>query len=156
MALGLWRARYVRAARRGRQRSFCADLWVERVYTGTIASREIEMLKVILALVALAWAVPASAQSCSEIRFAKGAVSGEVSGQVSDGYPLCFQFGTGAGQTVRLQLFGSGNTCFGVSGVIDCQDDFSFRTQRGTYYVNVSQLFRNNGAENFTLRLTIR
>ncbi|ETX29293.1 hypothetical protein [Roseivivax isoporae] len=97
----------------------------------------------------------AGAQSCSEIRFARGASSGEVSGRVAEGEALCYSFGTGSGQTARLQLFGSRNTCFAVLGVVDCQEDFSFRTQAGTYEVYVAPLFRTATYETFTLRLTI-
>lgn len=103
----------------------------------------------------LFWAVGASAQGCHEIKFARGASSGEVSGQVSDAQSLCFSFGSGAGQTARIELFGSENACFGVLGIIDCQDDFTFTTERRTYQILVSQLFRTLGSENFRLRLTI-
>ena len=58
----------------------------------------------VLALCLCAAGGSASAQSCSEIRFASGASSGEVSGRVTDNAPLCFVFGTGAGQSARLQL----------------------------------------------------
>ncbi|SFE61643.1 hypothetical protein [Roseivivax sediminis] len=110
---------------------------------------------VLAACLALSAGVVA-AQSCSEIRFARGAVSGDVSGRVGEGAPMCFTFGAGAGQTARVQLFGSDNTCFNVAGVIDCQDDYSFRTRAGGYRIDVHQLFRSPGAEQFTLRLTIR
>lgn len=109
-----------------------------------------------LALCLCAAAGTAAAQSCPEIRFAPGGSSGEVSGRVTDNAPLCFVFGTGAGQTARLQLLGSDNTCFTIPGVTDCQDDFSFRTSAGTYRVNVFQLFRAPAYEQFTLRLSIR
>ena len=114
------------------------------------------MLRVILAVIALLWAIPAAAQGCAEIKFARGAVSGDVSGRVGDGAPMCFTFGSGSGQTARLQLFGSDNTCFTVAGVIDCQADYSFVTRRQTYRVDVFQLMRSAGTERFTLRLTIR
>ena len=110
----------------------------------------------VLALCLCAAGGSASAQSCSEIRFASGASSGEVSGRVTDNAPLCFVFGTGAGQSARLQLLGSDNTCFTIPGVTDCQDDFSFRTSAGTYRVNVFQLFRKVSYDPFTLRLTIK
>jgi len=107
------------------------------------------------ALLAAAGATEAPAQGCIEIRFQPGAVSGEVSGRVTDGAPLCFTFGSGAGQTARLQLFGSENVCFSVAGVVDCQDDFSFRTAPTTYRVDVVQLFYAPTWEQFALRLTI-
>ncbi|MBU2962392.1 hypothetical protein KO516_16500 [Citreicella sp. C3M06] len=101
-------------------------------------------------------ATGALAQGCHEIKFSRGASSGEVSGRVSDSAPLCFSFGSGAGQTARVQLFGSQNTCFAIVGVADCRDDYSFVTQRRPYQINVSPLMRSNGFEDFTLRLTIK
>ena len=101
----------------------------------------------------------ASAQGCHEIKFARGASSGEVGGFVSETESLCFTFGSGAGQTARVELFGSENACFVVDGIVDgsvdCIDDFTFTTQRRMYQVNVYQLFRSLGVEQFRLRLTI-
>ncbi|SMC93355.1 hypothetical protein [Primorskyibacter flagellatus] len=103
----------------------------------------------------IASASMASAQSCPEIRFAKGAYSGGVGGVVSDGAPQCYTFGTGNGQTARLQLSGSNNACFSVVGLADCQTDFSFVTSRQTYRVFVVQLFPSPAAEQFGLTLSI-
>lgn len=114
------------------------------------------MFRVIVALFLGLWASHAVAQSCSEIRFASGASSGAVSGHVTDGRPLCFTFGSGAGQTAQLQISGSENACFTVDGVVDCRYDFSFTTQPRTYTVNVFQILRSTASEDFTLRLTIR
>ncbi|MEL6585264.1 MAG: hypothetical protein AAFY65_02845 [Pseudomonadota bacterium] len=114
------------------------------------------MKRLLLLLSFTLFATAAAAQSCQEIRFQRGAFSGEVSGRVSENGPLCFRFGSGAGQTARLQVFGSQNVCFNVRGIIECQDDFSFRTRRGTYFVDVFQLFAGPGSETFTLRLSIR
>ncbi|GIT91174.1 hypothetical protein JANAI61_16320 [Jannaschia sp. AI_61] len=109
-----------------------------------------------LGLAVLVMPDPAAAQGCSEIKFQRGSFSGEVSGRVSERQPVCFTFGSGAGQQARLQVFGSQNVCFNVRGVADCRDDFTFRTRRQTYVVDVNQLFVGPGFETFTLRLTIR
>lgn len=109
-----------------------------------------------LALVLACAAGGALAQGCEEIRFARGSVSGEVSGSVADGAPRCFRFATGNGQTAQLQLSGSRNTCFTIDGVVDCRDDYGFRTRAQTYDVRVFQLMRSTASEAFTLRLTIR
>jgi len=85
-----------------------------------------------------------------------GYSSGEIAAYVIEYEPKCFIFGTGAGQTARLQLFGSNNACFTFKDVIDCQDDYSFRTQRRNYEVGVFQLFPRRSYEEVTLRLTIR
>lgn len=113
------------------------------------------MFRIALACISILWAGGAAAQSCSEIRFSPGASSGTVSGKVTDAQPMCFVFGTGAGQTAQLMLTGSNNACFTIPGVIDCQTSFSFATQARTYEVGVYQLLRTTGAEQFTLRLTI-
>ncbi|MGB3407166.1 MAG: hypothetical protein WBA67_06695 [Jannaschia sp.] len=114
------------------------------------------MLKIMATLFFAALAGAAAAQGCSEIRFARGAFSGQVSGQADFDAPLCFSFGTGAGQQARLQILGSNNVCFAIEGIVDCTDDFTFRTRQGTYYVNVFQALRNGGDRTFALRLTIQ
>ncbi|MEM7644319.1 MAG: hypothetical protein AAF366_17605 [Pseudomonadota bacterium] len=101
------------------------------------------------------WTGAAAAQSCSEIRFAPGTASGEVTAGVTDGRPACFRFGSGNDQVARIQLFGSENACFNVRGVVDCQDDFSFRTERQTYVIDVTQLFPAPDIEDVRIRLTI-
>ena len=98
----------------------------------------------------------AAAQPCSEIRFQRGAHSGEVAGRVTDLEPLCFTFAAAAGQTARVELLGSENTCFTIPGVTECQADVSFRTAARGYEVQVYQLFRRLAWEAFRLRLTIR
>ena len=114
------------------------------------------MVRSIVTIGFLLLAADATAQTCEEIRFAPGAVSGAVSGQVAEGLPLCFSFAAGSGQTARLTLSGSQNVCFNVRGMVDCQDDFSFRTAARSYEVLVHQLFRGPGRETFQLQLSIR
>ncbi|MFD2739898.1 hypothetical protein ACFSUD_09985 [Sulfitobacter aestuarii] len=113
------------------------------------------MIRFLAAILLTFWAQGAAAQYCTEIRFAHGASSGEVSGQVADGMPVCYVFGAGSGQTARLQLFGSDNTCFTLPNVVDCQADFSFHTRNQMYEVGIFQLLRTTGFEYYTLRLTI-
>ncbi|WP_226780945.1 hypothetical protein [Oceaniglobus trochenteri] len=114
------------------------------------------MLRIVLATLVALWATGAAAQSCSEIKFARGASSGAVSGVVAPGESICFLFGSGAGQTARIRLSGSNNVCFGIDGIDDCQEDFSFRTQAATYVIRVHQLFRSARTEPFRLDLSIR
>ena len=102
------------------------------------------------------FATGAAAQHCEEIRFSAGSSSAMVSGQVTDENPMCFTFGSGAGQRARLDLSGSENTCFTIDGVVDCQSNYSFVTARQTYRVGIFQLFRRPSAETFTLRLMIQ
>jgi hypothetical protein len=114
------------------------------------------MLKLSAAIASLLLASGAMAQQCEAIRFSSGTSAGEVSGRVIEGSPMCFTFGSGSGQTARLDLSGTDNACFSINGVVDCQASFSFVTARQTYRVGVYQLFPRSGAESFSLRLTIQ
>ena len=114
------------------------------------------MLRMVAVLFLAFLASGATAEDCPAIKFAKGASSGEVSGQVTDGDARCFSFAAGTGQTARLQLSGSENVCFTVYDIADCQIDLSFPTGARTYRPIVAQLFPAPRAEAFTLRLTIR
>ena len=115
------------------------------------------MLRMAAALFVGFLASGARAEDCPAIKFAKGASSGEVSGQVTDGGDArCFSFAAGAGQTARLQLTGSENVCFTVYDIADCRTDLSFPTGARTYRLTVAQLFPGPGGEAFKLKLTIR
>ena len=114
------------------------------------------MLRMAAALFVGFLASGARAEDCPAIKFAKGASSGEVSGQVTDGEGRCFSFAAGADQTARLQLTGSENACFSVYDVADCQTDLSFPTGARTYRLTVAQLFPGPNGEAFKLKLTIR
>ncbi|CTQ47604.1 hypothetical protein [Roseibium aggregatum] len=114
-------------------------------------------MKQYLFLLFLVCAAPgALAQDCSKITFAPGASSGEISGRVTEEKPMCFTFASGEGQVARLQLSESNNICFTVYDVVDCQDDFSFRTQNRDYTVLIAPFVRIPDFEEFTLRLTIK
>ncbi|EPX78438.1 hypothetical protein [Salipiger mucosus] len=113
-------------------------------------------MRAILLAIGLGFVAQASAaQSCSEIRFARGASSGEVSGYTIDGEPRCYTFGSGAGQTATVELFSTGNACFTIAGVVDCRAEYRFTTNRQTYRIGVYQLLRSPSYEEFRLRLTI-
>ena len=101
------------------------------------------MHRLVLAALFGLLATAASAQSCREIKFARGASSGEVTGIVSDTKTDCYTFGTGAGQAVRLQTLGNLNICLTMSN-IDCTGDIAFTSRKGTYQVNVSQYNRGS------------
>lgn len=114
------------------------------------------MMKVLTPFLLVGFAATADAQSCEEIRFSAGSSSGEVSGTVIEGAPMCFTFGSGAGQIATLNLSGSDNACFGIDGVVDCSVSYQFQTERQTYRVRVNQLFPRPEVEPFVLRLEIQ
>jgi hypothetical protein len=113
------------------------------------------MLKLTTLLALVLFVPSAAAQQCEEISFSSGTTSGEVSGRVTEENPMCFTFASGAGQTAKLDLYGSDNACFTIDNVVDCQSNYSFETAQQTYKVGVYQLFPDYEAEDFTLRLTI-
>ena len=88
-------------------------------------------MRLVLLLLGGLLAASSASAACSEIRFAPGASAGEVKGQVIDGEPRCFTFGAGSGQSARLQIFGSDNTCFTVPGIADCRDLYDSVTGLG-------------------------
>jgi hypothetical protein len=96
------------------------------------------------------------AQDCSEIRFAKGAISGSVSAKVKEGASRCYSFATGSGQSAHLKLTGSQNACFTIMDVADCQQSFSFTTREKLYKVEIFQLMPAPSAEKVVLTLSIR
>ena len=114
------------------------------------------MLKLLVKIIFLLYAVDASAEECQEMRFAPGASSAVVSGKVIEGSPMCLTFGTGAGQTARLELSGSDNACFTIEDVVDCQANYSFETTQRTYRFRIFQLFPRAPAETVSLRLAIQ
>jgi len=69
---------------------------------------------------------------------------------------MCLTFGSGAGQTARLELSGSNNACFTIDDLVDCQSNYSFRTAEQMYRFRIFQLFPKTSAENVSLRLTIQ
>ena len=98
---------------------------------------------------------PATAQDCAPIRFAPGAVSGQIRGVAPPDDVLCYSVGTGAGQTMTVAVTGR-NMFVSVPGVADAQDAIRFTTAAGTYQVRVGQLMRSVTDEPFVLDVEIR
>jgi hypothetical protein len=98
----------------------------------------------------------AQAQGCAEIRFARGAFSGEVTGVAQPDGIVCYTVGVGDGQTARVRVIGNNGMAFNIPGVAENQDDVRFVTRRGTYRIDVYQTFRAVRAEPFRLFVEIR
>ncbi|WP_164196234.1 hypothetical protein [Salipiger sp. PrR003] len=117
------------------------------------------MLKFVGLLCAGMIATGAYAQSCPEIRFAPGASSGVVSGNVVEDGVACFRFGAGAGQTATARIIAEpiGDLCLVVIGEVDClQSEYTWKTQRGTQELRVGHMYRSVGTTPFKLELSIR
>ncbi|MBW6401468.1 hypothetical protein KPL78_26695 [Roseomonas sp. HJA6] len=107
--------------------------------------------------VVLAWTASGHAQApCSDIRFPRGATGTTITGIASPEDVLCYSLATGAGQTARLRVTAGRNIIIGVDGVADGRDDLTFTTERRSYRVRVSQLFRSLSSERFTIAISVR
>ncbi len=109
-----------------------------------------------LALTLAAMPTVGTAQGCSEIRFARGASSGEVSGVAPAEGIACYTLGVGAGQQARVRVVGENGMAFNIPGVAENQDDVRFVTRPGTYRIDVYQTFRSVTALPFRLFVEIR
>jgi hypothetical protein len=83
-----------------------------------------------------------AAERCTAVRFQRGASSAETTGLAPAEDVICYSLETGAGQNARIQVLEGSNVMFSIEGLVDAQDDYSFRTERGTYRVLVGQLMR--------------
>jgi hypothetical protein len=112
---------------------------------------------VALALAAsLACAPPAPAQqNCQRISFARGESSTIITGVAPAEDVLCYEFAAQAGQTATLKVLSGRNVIFSIHGVMDAQNDYSFRTQQKTYKFVVGQMMRSITNEPFRLRVSV-
>lgn len=83
-----------------------------------------------------------AAEACTEIRFAQGATSAEITGDAPPDDVLCYTMRTGAGQTARIQVLEGLNVIVGVVDVADARDDLTFTTEARAYEIRVGQLMR--------------
>lgn len=115
------------------------------------------MARFILGLFLLCVLAPpgAGAQSCTEIRFARGASSAEVTGSAPADGVICYALSTGAGQQARLRVLEGNNTIFTIEGLVDAQNDYSFRTKARTYRILVGQLMRAARDQPFRLHVSV-
>jgi hypothetical protein len=112
-------------------------------------------LGVLICLGFLAAPFASHAQECETIRFARGASSATVEGIAPADGVICYEIGTGAGQTARIAVERGRNTAFTVEGIADARADLSFQTRKGVYRILVFQLMRAIEGESFALNIAI-
>ena len=110
----------------------------------------------VLAVALVAAPITAQAQGCQEIRFARGAYSGEVVGVAPAEGLSCYTLGVGAGQRARVRVIGDNAMAFNIPGVAENRDDVTFVTRAGTYRIDVYQTFRSVQALPFRLFVEVR
>lgn len=116
------------------------------------------MTSIRLAAVLLIGLVAAPAAACdqtTEIRFARGATSGEVSGMAPFPGSRCYTIEVGDAQTVRVTLVDGAGLAFRVDGVVDFATDHAFVSRRGTYRIGVFHQTRSVAAYPFRLRVAV-
>lgn len=116
------------------------------------------MLRLVIAvLFSAAAAAPVTAQTCPEVRFASGASSGIVSGEVPGIGGMCLGLGVRPGQTVTLELLEGSNIWISYSGSDRSTDGtVRFTTTQSRYRIELIQKTRAYDSDPFQLRVTIR
>jgi hypothetical protein len=96
-----------------------------------------------------------AADQCTAVQFARGTSSAEITGLAPAEDTICYSLETGADQNARIEVLEGSNVMFSIEGLIDAQDDYSFRTERRTYRVLVGQLMRAAEPMPFRIRMTV-
>ena len=114
----------------------------------------------IILFVGFAVPVAQAQDKCAPIQFARGQSSATVRGIAPFGPPFaCFTFAATRAQTATIRLTQSnGNTAFNVGGVVDNQDNYTFRTEARTYKIDIYQITRELATRNarFAMQVTVR
>ena len=108
-----------------------------------------------LLLIPGVWPAQAAA-ACRAIRFEAGHDTAVVNGRAPADGTVCYTLATGNGQAAKLKIVTGSNTIFSIDGLVDAQDEYSFRTERKTYEIDVGQLMRSNTAEAFALSVSVK
>lgn len=99
--------------------------------------------------------------TCSDVRFAPGESSAEISGTVpaedplNPAEPLCYSLDVDDGQRATVSLLSGRNVAISIPGQGDARDKFDFVTQRGTYELHVFPLFPGGEAEPFRIHVEV-
>lgn len=97
---------------------------------------------------------------CAPIQFARGQSSAILKSIAPFGPPFaCFTFVAGPEQTATIRLTQSnGNIAFNVGGIVENQDNYSFRTEAKPYEIDVYQITRELATRNaqFAMQVTVR
>jgi hypothetical protein len=116
-----------------------------------------------IGLIAISGAVlgadAASAQACREIRFAAGASSGVIEGEIPPDAQLCYTIEVGNGQTAEATIQGPDEQfpIIMVDGITREGGDQTavWQTLAGTYTIKVMTLFRYGANTPFRLEISV-
>jgi hypothetical protein len=104
-----------------------------------------------------------AAQKCIPIHFAPGAWSATVRGiaQSMDtpDSGSCYTLTTAKGQTATLTIITTSpndDTAFTIPGVVDNQQNYSFKTEAKSYTIGVYLTFARQPDRPFTMRVTVK
>lgn len=102
----------------------------------------------------------AGADECTAIRFQRG-TSGAVVTGTAYSYPTpmtCYTLETGAGQTATVEIVESGgdDTAFNISGEVDNQFAYTFRTEAKTYQIDVYRTFARQPPVPFKMAVSVQ
>lgn len=120
-------------------------------------SKQRQALLLLIPFLSLLLSLDAAAQDdCTPIRFEPSTTSAVITGQAPAEDILCYSLTTLSGQTATLELLEGSNVMFGIRGLVEAQDHYSFTTERKTYLIVVSQLMRSVTDQPFRLSLSVR
>ena len=113
-------------------------------------------MRILLTLFLLLTPTVAAAQNCSEIRFARGAYSGDVVDVAPANGLLCYTVGVGNNQTAYVEILDGPNVAFTIPGVAEAVGYTQFRTRAGSYRIDVFQWSRAVQGQQFRMRVTVQ
>ncbi len=100
--------------------------------------------------------------TCIPVKFDPGSTSAVVSGAVppenrADPAPIpaCYTIAVGEGQRARVRLLSGENVAITVPGVSDMSEAIDFTTRRGTYRLELFQLFPAPAEAPFEMRVEV-
>ena len=98
--------------------------------------------------------------NCTPIQFQRGTTSAIVRGSVppedpDEGppRPACYSLAVGEGQEAKIRLLAGENVGITIPEVGDMRDSLEFRTRRGTYRIELYQLFPTVEPAPFRIRV---
>jgi len=102
------------------------------------------------------------AGGCTPVQFKRGTSSVTVTGSVppedpraGSPQPACYTLTVGEGQQAKVTLLSGENVGITIPGVGNMRDSFEFTTRRGTYKLELYQLFPNPQAAPFRMHIEV-
>jgi hypothetical protein len=97
----------------------------------------------------------AAQDDCTAIHFRASNDTAVMLGRAPPEEVVCYALTTLSGQRVTVELLEGPNVMFGIEGLVDARDCYSFTAEHKTYRIVVSQLMRSLSQQPFRLRILL-